>query len=484
MSSKRFIISKSQLERRWDPQYFQPLLVALDDKVQGKTKLRLRDFVRSMAGGATPLKSEADQHYADENTGIPFIRVQNLTTTGQLDIKDVKYITQDTNDGLLARSRLKGGELLVKITGVGRMAVASVVPENFSANINQHIVAIQTESFQQSQALAAYLNLDFVERLASRRSTGGTRPALDYQALLSIPVIENPLILEIMDRAHRKSLLLENEVVKLLSEVRNVVHAALAIPCINSHTLPVKDRIFAVRATQLTGNIFDPKTHAPRSVELFKSLELSQFPSQQLRAVVTHRMAGDWGDDEDLQDDLQEYERCLVIRGTEFDNELNLRIENGREKYRSIKREKLGRMRIEAGDLLIEKSGGSPDQPVGRVTILNEDLLNSQTICYSNFVEKIKPDQTKVLPAYLFHYLRFIHAIGVTDLLQSQTNGIRNLMIHRYLNLPVSLPTLEVQAVIVAQIQALQNEAISLRTQAALTLSSAKQEVEKLILGK
>ena len=60
---QRFTVKTSDIEKRWDPSYFQPTPVKLEAKVKAITKLRLRDFVRSMAGGATPLKSEGGQHY-------------------------------------------------------------------------------------------------------------------------------------------------------------------------------------------------------------------------------------------------------------------------------------------------------------------------------------------------------------------------------------------------------------------------------------
>jgi hypothetical protein len=83
------------------------------------------------------------------------------------------------------------------------MAVASVVPQDFEGNINQHIVAIRTKDAKTSEALAAYLNLDIAEQLASRRSTGGTRPALDYPALLSIPIISDQRIPQLVSSSGR-----------------------------------------------------------------------------------------------------------------------------------------------------------------------------------------------------------------------------------------------------------------------------------------
>jgi len=136
MSATHFMVRKNALNKRWDAFYFDPEIVALEQRVQQKATHTLRDFVRFMSGGATPLKSESDQHYTDAANGVPFIRVQNLTSTGELDLQDVKHITHSTHNSSLARSRLSGGELLVKITGVGRMAVASVVPDDLEANIN------------------------------------------------------------------------------------------------------------------------------------------------------------------------------------------------------------------------------------------------------------------------------------------------------------------------------------------------------------
>jgi restriction endonuclease S subunit len=178
---------------RLDPFFHIPYLVRLDNLFKSKAGASLRHYANSYASGATPSKDESDIHYTTADKGIPFIRVQNLSITGELQLTDLVYITHETHNGMLNRSKVFEGDLLVKITGVGRMAVASIAPEGFVGNINQHVVVIRTGSKEVSRWLATFINLDSVEKIASKRATGGTRPALDYPALFSLPIIFPPL---------------------------------------------------------------------------------------------------------------------------------------------------------------------------------------------------------------------------------------------------------------------------------------------------
>ena len=106
-----------------------------------------------------------------------------------------------------------------------------------------------------------------------------------------------------MFAAYEQKEKLEANAIQLLAKVRDVMYQELALPRMNMARMPFKERIFSASAVQLSGNIFDPKTHAPRSVALLKSLAHSKFPVAQLRDVISHRMAGDWGEDEDFADD-------------------------------------------------------------------------------------------------------------------------------------------------------------------------------------
>src|SRR5688572_30790236 len=97
-SSRVFLTRKAEMTGRWDPSYFRPELVALEKRVRSVTSNRLRDYVHRMAGGATPSTKEAETHYTENEAGVPFIRVQNLATTGQLNLEDCKRITRSTHE--------------------------------------------------------------------------------------------------------------------------------------------------------------------------------------------------------------------------------------------------------------------------------------------------------------------------------------------------------------------------------------------------
>ncbi len=103
-----------------------------------------------------------------------------------------------------------------------------------------------------------------------------------------------------------------------------------------------------------------------------------------------------------------------------------------------------------AGDLVLEKSGGGPNTPVGRVFQVRDEGEN--TIC-SNFMLQMRPNKSMVLSTYLHLFLTFLHATGQTIPLQSASTNIRNMSTPDYMNVLVPLPSLKVQEEIVSFFQ-------------------------------
>jgi hypothetical protein len=482
--NKVFILQTSELEKRLDPFYYIPEIKELEEKVREKDVKPLRYFVQNVSSGATPKTAEKEKYYSDKENGIPFLRVQNLSPTGILEYEDCKYINKETHNGYLKRSQVESGDLLVKITGVGRMAVASVAPDDFIGNTNQHMVVIKTGSKEASTILASYLNSDIGEKLASRRATGGTRPALDYPALLSIPILFDKRILTITKKAVDEKNKKQNEAKELLASIDDYILNELGI------TLPEKDnslenRIFTTSINQVSGGRFDPKLYDNFTIALRLSINENSYKTQSLRLkdFLIQSFAGSWGEDELEYSEDEHFKKCLVIRATEFDNKYNLNVDNSRVKFRLISRKKLQNLDIQPNDLLIEKSGGSPDQPVGRISIITEEMINNNSLCYSNFIHKIRIDKEICNPIYLFNFLKTLHNIKLTDAMQSQTNGIRNLIMSNYFNQIIPLPPPEKQTEIANHITTLRNQAKQLELEADQIIQEAKAEIETIILG-
>ena len=280
---KVFLINRSDIEGRLEPEFYRPSIAFLEKNIRSFASHKLRDFALSFAGGATPKKAEADKFYSDSKNGIPFLRVQNLQTNGELLLDDCVYINEETHNGLLKRSQVSAGDLLVKITGVGRMAIASVAPKGFVGNTNQHMVVIKTGDFSLSKYLARYLNLDCIEKIASRHSTGGTRPALDYPSLKSLPIIKN-IDFSPIDSAILIQKKKEQQAESLLQSIDDYLLGELGIqlPEINAKTLP--ERMFVVNYKDVNGSRFDPKSILFLG-EHAKSVKYGNVPLKQIAII-------------------------------------------------------------------------------------------------------------------------------------------------------------------------------------------------------
>jgi hypothetical protein len=245
----------------------------------------------------------------------------------------------------------------------------------------------------------------------------------------------------------------------------------------------LKNRIFTSNLKEISGGRFDPKLYTLQTKNLINSLNNSKLNKLRLKSIIIHSCSGDWGFDEKEKFDENEFVRCLVIRATEFDNKFNLNVDGSRAKFRLIKKTKYLALDIQTNDLLIEKSGGSENQPVGRISILTKELTDNYKLGFSNFVHKIRVNDTEVDPTFVFNYLKTLHNIKITDVMQSQTNGIRNLILNEYLNLPIPLPPLAKQKEIAEHITAIRREAEQLKEQTALAMAEANREIEKMLIG-
>ena len=172
-----------------------------------------------------------------------------------------------------------------------------------------------------------------------------------------------------MDVAYATKKRNEAEAQKLLGGIDDYLLGELGIELPEQAENTLQSRIFTRQLSEVSGGRFDPKLYNNITVALKRAVNNSYFPSTTLRKLIISNDAGDWGNELNNVDSSDaNFSKCLVIRATEFDNAFNLKLDNTRVKYRLINNSKLLKLDISENDLLIEKAGGSIDQPVGRVS--------------------------------------------------------------------------------------------------------------------
>ena len=132
-----------------------------------------------------------------------------------------------------------------------------------------------------------------------------------------------------------------------------------------------------------------------------------------------------------------------VYRQTEFDDNGTLSMPS--DAVRSITKNQLKSRTLHPGDVLMQKSAGTPTLP-GRVVIVPSEIERNATC--SNFLHLLRADTTRCNSHFLFWLLWFNHQSGKAFEFQRGTN-IKNLDLNQYLAQPVLLPPLAEQKRIV-----------------------------------
>ncbi len=173
-----------------------------------------------------------------------------------------------------------------------------------------------------------------------------------------------------------------------------------------------------------------------------------------LRDVMTNAIGGEWGLPSEQADGKSLIE-AAVIRGTEFrswDKD-----KGATAARRAIPERKLPGRRLEEGDLVLEVSGGGPQQPVGRTILIDRLTLDSSSLplTCSNFCRRIQLSKC-VDPGFVWWALRSLYARGHLDQYQTQTTNLRNLNVTDFLDgLQIAIAPQAEQTRIVAKVEEL-----------------------------
>ena len=175
--------------------------------------------------------------------------------------------------------------------------------------------------------------------------------------------------------------------------------------------------------------------------EMVKSQFIEMFGNHS-STPVSHYIAdsypGEWG----VED--KDGSGVKVIRTTNFTNAGKLDLTD--VVTRSIIEKKVKRKTIKKFDTILERSGGTAENPVGRVVLFEED---DQYLC-NNFTQVLRFKD--IDPRYAFYSLFYYYQMNKTYVrsMGSKTTGIQNLDMNKYLEIGIPNASDDEQSLFIA----------------------------------
>ena len=179
-----------------------------------------------------------------------------------------------------------------------------------------------------------------------------------------------------------------------------------------------------------------------------------------LAEIFEKPISGEWGE-EPLN-----VEGARVIRTTNFTNigQLDLKKE---VVTRNIDKKVVEKKRLRTGDIIIEKSGGSANQHVGRVVYF--DLETDEDYLCNNFTAILRTKDI-VDSKYVLYCMLNLYKKDVVSKFQNKTTGIINLKLNDYLNqAKIPFPSIKTQKKIAEALDKAQE-----------LIDKRKEQIEKL----
>ena len=167
-----------------------------------------------------------------------------------------------------------------------------------------------------------------------------------------------------------------------------------------------------------------------------------------------------------------------IVRSTEIAGH---RIEPQSASIRSVPTDKAQCYALQSGDILVNKSSGSPHL-VGWPAIF-EDPGDGRIYLFSNFMLRLRIDKSRIDPWFMLYYLHSPMARANYLGAQDTTSGLRNLRVRDFIAQPIPLLSLPEQRRIVAYLDQVQAQTTALKGAQEAT-DAELHRLEQAILDK
>ena len=321
-------------------------------------KVKLGDLATKITKGTTP--SNIGESFCDR--GIPFIRSELITQNKYISDVGLLYISKETHEKL-KRSQLEANDILFSMAGVYLGKTAILRECDVPANTNQAVALIRLDSVLCNvDYIYYYLNQESVIRYVNQISGQAAQPNINLQQIGEISIVipsrkEQDNIATILSRYDS---LIENyqKQIKLLEEAAQRLYKEWFV---------------------------DLRFPGYENAKMVDGLP-EGWERKKLGEVVTKSIGGGWG----KEAPQEKYDReGFVIRGTDISKLKNGSLNEIPFRYHT--ESNLKERTLSDGDIIFEVSGGSEKEPVGRMYLITQPILDyycKDVICAS-FCKKV-----------------------------------------------------------------------------------------------
>ena len=167
-----------------------------------------------------------------------------------------------------------------------------------------------------------------------------------------------------------------------------------------------------------------------------------------LADIIETFISGDWGEEKVAEDTPNS---VFCIRGADIVPITNHCFNGIPQRFVCDKT--IENKTLKAGDLIIEKSGGSPTQSTGRIIYVSEDMIKAKgNVVCSNFCTAFRV-KAGWNPLYVYYFWQNVYNHGAFFNFEGKTSGIKNLQLDNALSaIDIEYLPLEKQNRIVASL--------------------------------
>ena len=155
------------------------------------------------------------------------------------------------------------------------------------------------------------------------------------------------------------------------------------------------------------------------------------FSVTYMNSVFDDYIGGGWGNDEESEDFPIS---ASVIRGADFPNVWHYDVSTCPRRYH--KKNNYKARQLQDGDIVMEISGGTSEQPVGRTVLVTQDMIDrfegGRVICAS-FCKMIRLKKEMISPYFFYFWMHYLYDTRIIDRFQLQSTGIINFKFEPFL---------------------------------------------------